>query len=65
MSNAITDKVDIMNMPIERVLQYIEEQEGKKDAIDKEYYEYKLNLINEVADNTNKAVKLLSGIGME
>ena len=65
MSNAITDKVDIMNMPIEKVLQYIEEQKSKEDAIDKEYYEYKLNLINEVADNTNKAIKLLSGLGME
>ncbi|MBE5934785.1 MAG: hypothetical protein E7262_03240 [Lachnospiraceae bacterium] len=65
MHNAVKEKVDIMNMPIEKLMQYIEEQELKEESIDKEYYEYKLSTINEIADNTNKAIKLLTGLGME
>ena len=59
------EKVDILNMSMEKLIGFIKSKEELNEKLDKEYYIDKLNAIKDIADKSSEVVKLLTSAGME
>ena len=59
------EKVDILNMSMEKLVGFIKSKEELNEELDQEYYREKLNAIRSIADKSSETVKMLTGAGME
>lgn len=59
------EKIDILNMSMEKLIGFVKEHKDLNEKLDKEYYIDKLNSIKDTSDITNNIVKILTQTGME